>query len=196
MKPIVFLDLDGVFSDFVTGIHAAMGLEYDINQWPYPRDWNFFEHSPFTFAQVNRKCTARFWADLPWMEDGPDILGMIQKYLLPTDCAILTRPMEHLGSYTGKAQWVNQHIPDMRHRLIPTWIDKDELAHPKAVLIDDRQESIEAFERAGGTGILVPRPWNYRYEVFERGEAVDLIEKELREWMFMVQHSRMNLMPY
>lgn len=183
MKPIVYIDLDGVLSDFVTGIHKAMGVEYDIHNWPYPREWDFFSHAPFSFAQANAKCTSKFWAELPWMEDGPDILGVIQRYALPTDCAILTRPMDHLGSYTGKARWVNKHVPDFSKRLIPTWIDKHELAHPKAVLIDDRPESIAEFREAGGHGILVPRPWNEGHSRFERDMTVTYIEQRLIEWV-------------
>lgn len=190
MKPIVFIDLDGVLSDFTAGIHTAMGVEYDEAKWPYSRVWDWFGECPFTSAQANRKCTARFWANLPWTKDGPDILGMIQKYLLPTDCAILTRPMENLGSYTGKAQWVNKHIPELKHRLIPTWVGKEDLAHSLALLIDDRPESVEAFREAGGSAILVPRPWNSLSSVFEAGNAVDHIEYHLQQWMVTIDHPR------
>jgi len=37
---------------------------------------------------------------------------------------------------------------------------KEKLAAPCRLLIDDRSENVKAFRDAGGSAILVPRPWN------------------------------------
>jgi 5'(3')-deoxyribonucleotidase len=188
MKPIVYLDMDGVLSDFVSGIHHAMGVPYNIYQWPYPREWDFWGNGacPFTLKQANQKCTARFWASLPWMEDGQAILNAVLRIVGNVkNLAVLTKPMKNPESYTGKARWICIHAPMLSHRLIPTHIDKSEFARPGAILIDDREESVDQFRVAGGDAVLVARPWNSLWKFFNEGHAVDRINDDMKRlWTF------------
>jgi len=68
--------------------------------------------------------------------------------------------MPNPESYTGKALWVQKHLPEYSKRLIVTPVPKSEFAHRDILLIDDKDENVEGFVKAGGNAILVPRPWN------------------------------------
>ena len=61
--------------------------------------------------------------------------------------------------YEGKMMWIDRVMPDMKGKVIITE-HKHLLAAPGRVLYDDRDENIDAWERYGGIGRLVPRLWN------------------------------------
>lgn len=50
-------------------------------------------------------------------------------------------------------------MPSYSRRLILT-NRKEVFSGPGRALIDDRDENVEGWEKAGGIGVLVPRPWN------------------------------------
>jgi 5'(3')-deoxyribonucleotidase len=166
-KPTIFLDLDGVFVDFIGGIHAVFGRPFDLFRYPYTLDkWNFFEEAAFTFKDAAARCNEEFWVGLSWMYDGQTLMAKIAERTEPTDIMLLSSPMPHLGSFAGKIRWVQTNMPTLSKRCIITETSKGVFARPDAVLIDDRDLNIEEWEAAGGTGILVPRPWNKLHKVF------------------------------
>ncbi|KKL20176.1 hypothetical protein LCGC14_2458100, partial [marine sediment metagenome] len=69
-------------------------------------------------------------------------------------------PMPNLGSPSGKWDWVEHHIPELKKHTIITNVDKGTFAGHYRVLIDDKDENVNSFTTAGGRGILCPRPWN------------------------------------
>jgi len=165
----VFLDMDGVLVDFLGGLHRAFGVSYSIDTYPYEKGkWNMLEdiNRPFSdgkspFEVINDSCTIEFWRDLNWMYDGRELLTtIINKFTHADDIYLLTTPMPNFGSWTGKALWVNKHIPVFNERLIITQEPKKLFAGPDTLLIDDRSENVAEFVAAGGAAILVPRPWN------------------------------------
>lgn len=187
---IVYLDCDGVFADFVTGILAAMDYPYEgIDKWPWGRVFDIFPLIGTNWAEASKFCTAAFWADLPWMGDGRDILKEIWKRFRPDETMLLTKPMDHDDSYTGKAMWVTREMPELRRRLVPTHIAKSEFAYDfNSLLIDDSQDNCDAFGWAGGAAILVPRPWNSNDGIFFKGDAVKYIAEEMDTWINIVNH--------
>ena len=165
----VFLDMDGVLVDFLDGVHRAFNIPYSTDTHPYEKGkWNMLEdikrpfcEGNFSFETVNDLCTVGFWRGLNWMHDGHEILAaIVKKFTYSNEISLLTTPMPNFGSWTGKAYWVNKHIPTFNGRLIITQEPKKLFAGPDTLLIDDRDENIEEFEAAGGQGILVPRLWN------------------------------------
>ena len=150
----VMLDLDGVLVDFRRGVCEAFGRDDPSDSWTFWENWE-----GVTFKDVNDCCNESFWANLKWTHEGIDIFkAVFEKYT--NDIYLLTTPMPNLGSWTGKAQWVNKYIPVFNKRLIVTPVPKKLFADPDTLLIDDKDESIAEFVAAGGHGILVPRPWN------------------------------------
>jgi len=151
MIKTVYLDMDEVITDFNAGVCRQINLPYP------PKTYDFFED---VRLQVNDFCTTEFWANLDWTPDGHDILRLVTSTFKPEQIYLLTIPMPNPGSYTGKALWVQRHLPEYSKRLIVTPAPKSLFARPDTLLIDDKDENVEGFVKAGGNAILVPRPWN------------------------------------
>jgi 5'(3')-deoxyribonucleotidase len=191
----VYLDCDGVFADFVSGILQALGYpeEYDINKWPWGRVFDIFPLIGTDWKEASSHCTSDFWANLPWMSDGKEIYHEIFTRFNVAETMLLTKPMDNDESYTGKARWVTEHMPSMRRRMIPTHVPKQELAFGfNCLLLDDSQQNIDAFIAFGGAGILVPRPWNVNDHVFFAGDTVKYIGEMLDRWIDITDHPAKN----
>ena len=160
MIKTIYLDMDGVITDFVGAINERMSIPKDT----IPTKWAWVEDYGFTLEQANDWCTIDFWANLEWMSNGHDIIRLVTSIFKPEQIYLLTTPMPNPGSYTGKALWVQKHLPEYSKRLIITTAPKSLLAKPDTLLIDDKDENVEEFVKAGGYGILVNRPWNKGYE--------------------------------
>lgn len=187
---IVYLDCDGVYADFVTNILDAMGYSWPgYHGWPWGQTFDIFPDIGTTWIEASKYCDANFWANLSWMEDGRAILAEVFARFRPNETMLLTKPMEHDGSYTGKAQWVLSHIPDLARRIVPTHVPKYEFAYDfNCLLIDDSQTNYDQFVRAGGAGILVPRPYNANEEIFYAGDTVKYVAERMDKWIELVKH--------
>lgn len=155
----VFLDVDGILANFRKGIHDAF-----VKPYYYPTlssKWKFWDDWPeVTFEMVNAVCDTSFWKHLEWTEDGMDILQLIIGKFQSKQIYLLTTPMPNVESPTGKWMWVHQHLPEFYKRTIITQAPKHLLARPDTLLVDDKDENVKGFVKAGGQGLLVPRAWN------------------------------------
>lgn len=152
-----FLDLDGVIVDFIAGIIKFWNLKCthnDIKTWESLYD--FFDGTEEEFWAPLPEI---FWENLGFTPEAEAILDLIAPFK-PT---ILTAPPWTGAS--GKQRWIRKHLPEYfdhgRYLIGP---DKDIVAGPGRVLIDDGEHNIDAWVEAGGLGILVPRPWNRNRE--------------------------------
>lgn len=164
-KTKVFLDMDGVLTDFTRGWTDILGLPYAYSPYPFEIGvWDYFpellREYNVTFERVDDVCTHDFWANLPWMHDGRDILEAVLSRFDYENVYLLTSPMPNLGSPSGKWEWVERNIPSLKEQVIITNASKGLFAGPDRVLIDDKNENVQEFHRAGGEGIFCPRPWN------------------------------------
>lgn len=163
----IFLDMDGVLVNFLGGLHKALDVPYDINNYPYKKGkWNMltdikaFADIPATFEECNDCCTTSFWQNLKWMHDGHHILRAIYNRFNADKIYLLTTPMPNLESASGKMMWIKGNLPvHLKHTII-TQAPKHLLARPDTLLIDDKDENVDGFREAGGKALLVPRPWN------------------------------------
>jgi len=176
MIKTVFLDMDGVITDFVGEVNKRMGIPKET----IPSKWAWVEDFGYTLDQVNSWCTTEFWANLEWMPDGHDIMRLITQAFKPEQIYLLTTPMPNPESYTGKALWVQKHLPEYSKRLIVTSAPKSLFAQPDTLLFDDKDENVEGFSRAGGYGLLVPRPWNVDYGMAEY--TTQIVKERLEEY--------------
>ena len=166
--------MDDVLVDFMGGLHKTLNIPYNYKNYPYEKgNWDIlgyqikWQHYPdclVTLEECNQRCTTSFWANLDWMHDGRDILRTIMETLGLEKVYFLTTPMPNLESASGKMMWVNGNLPIYLKRTIITQAPKSLLAKPNTLLIDDKDENVEEFTKAGGYGILVNRPWNKGYE--------------------------------
>lgn len=162
----VFLDMDGVLVDFMTPACHIVGIN------PPPDQYEFFGNKE---DDVNKACNERFWLELEWMPDGREILDLIEGAFKEDQVFIVSQPMDNADSWTGKRCWIELHIPLYRHRLIITHASKSILASPETLLIDDKDENVDDFIKAGGNAILIPRPWNR----LRRHKVIPYLKREI-----------------
>ena len=134
----IYCDMDGVLADFESGYEELTGIDL---RGEFKKGDDFWD--PIKVAGVG------FWAGLKWMSDGQELWD----YLKPFNPVLLSAPSREQSSRIGKHVWVKHKIPGTK--LILRYAkQKQELATPESILIDDRQINIDQWEAAGGIGIL------------------------------------------
>jgi ribosome-binding factor A len=134
----IYCDMDGVLADFESGYEKLTGVDL---KGEFKKGDDFWD--PIKVAGVG------FWAGLKWMPDGQKLWD----YIKPLKPEILSAPSREESSRIGKAVWVKYKLPGTK--LILRYAkQKQELATPESILIDDRQVNIDQWEAAGGIGIL------------------------------------------
>lgn len=161
----IFLDLDGVVTDFVTDAMRYNGVEDFI--YPVECGWDVVmacnrlrDKKGLPLLKTSEfwdtlDCLF-FWADLKPYPGALDFVERVSKY---GELYIATSPTESPLSSWGKHMWINKHLPEYSRRFF-IGPQKHLLADRDSVLIDDSDSNCKKFEEAGGTSILVPRPWN------------------------------------
>lgn len=171
MRPVCYLDLDGVLVDFVGGAlrRHGRGLEPSEVRWGFPSQIGFGGvDDPAFWAPLGRA----FWAGLDWTHEGKGLLAAVES-LFGDRVALMTSPCETEGCVEGKRDWVRRHLPGYQRR---TFVGgaKHLAAGPGKLLIDDREENVDAFAAEGGHALLVPRPWNRHRERTDASGRFDL----------------------
>ena len=134
----IYCDMDGVLADFESGYEKLTGIDL---RGEFQKGDDFWD--PISKAGVG------FWAGLKWMPDGQKLWD----YIKPYKPDLLSAPSREESSRIGKAVWVKHKLPGTK--LILRYAkQKQELANPESILIDDRQVNIDQWEAAGGIGIL------------------------------------------
>lgn len=171
-----FLDVDGVLADFNAGIYRKLGLPYDPLTWAHakgPDGWDFHKDLNMSFAEMSGLCDETFWENLPWWYDGRDILRIVLDHFGQQNITLLTTPMPHYQSPTGKWLWIKKNLPEYEWQTMICCGKKDVLATlPGSILIDDCQRNVDAWEKAGGLAVLVPRWWNNLWPQFHGAALV------------------------
>ena len=134
----IYCDMDGVLADFESGYEKLTGIDL---RGEFQKGDDFWD--PISKAGVG------FWAGLKWMPGGQELWD----YIKPFDPKLLSAPSREQSSRIGKAVWVKHKIPGTK-LILRYASQKQELATPESILIDDRQVNIDQWEAAGGIGIL------------------------------------------
>jgi len=134
----IYCDMDGVLVDFERGYEELTGIDL---RGEFQKGDDFWD--PISEKGVG------FWAGLKWMPDGQELWN----YLKPYKPDLLSAPSREDSSRIGKHVWVKHKIPGTK-LILRYASQKQELANPESILIDDRQVNIDQWEAAGGIGIL------------------------------------------
>ncbi|HEC03675.1 MAG TPA: hypothetical protein ENI81_09085 [Phycisphaerales bacterium] len=151
-----FVDLDGVLVDTVGEMFRRFG------RGKTPRD---LKGSYDTRTALGLTCDpwsqfgGKFWSEAPWMEGSHDWFRHLAGAGGSENIYLCSSPTHEPDSAAGKLRWIQQHLPYYARRYVLTPC-KELLAGPDCMLIDDCDDVVDAFVRAGGRAILVPRPWN------------------------------------
>lgn len=134
----IYCDMDGVLADFEKGYEKLTGINLQVEKPEGAKFWD-----PIQKAGVG------FWAGLEWMSDGKQLWD----YIKDKDTKLLSAPSRDKSSRIGKHVWVKHKIPGTK-LILRYASQKQELATPTSILIDDRKPNIDQWEAAGGIGIL------------------------------------------
>lgn len=154
MKPVCYLDLDGVLVDFVGGAFELHGKSIPPDQVRY----DCWEQMDLTEAEFFAPMGREFWANLKWTDEGPWLFRELEK-IFHEEIVLVTAPCKTDGCRDGKTDWVRKHLPKYEDSL-NICRAKHKLAAPSKLLVDDRQGNTDKFIARCGKAVLVPRPWN------------------------------------
>lgn len=166
-----YLDMDGVICSFVRQVLRAHGLEYkDIFSERKKYPWQLETLFPYKISKNDFWAPTRnshFWASMEPTEQAEDIVDILTHHFGIGKVHILSTPTMDPSCMVGKVEWIKKHFPQFSRKYAFS-CRKDIFSNPRALLVDDKQSTIEKFQ-AGGNGFLVARPWN---DSFEREEFI------------------------
>lgn len=134
-KPTIFLDIDGVLTDFEGHARAGgkMGLDGKLD--------------------YERLDDHEWWVRMPAYDGARNFYNDVKRQ---GTVKFLTGPVMTPACYSGKAAWLSLFLKSkwsLRDLIICPSKDKSLLARTGRILIDDRAENVKAWNDAGGVGI-------------------------------------------
>lgn len=141
---MIYVDMDGVIANFTKRYMEKFGVHPDI-----PRKNKDF--GPNFVKVIND-------GDFGTLEPMPDmhvLLGFLNSLSIPKEILSSTaRPENHGMIAPQKQMWLNKHNIAYPANFVPGKQHKAKYATPNSVLIDDTPSVIDAWNQAGGIGIL------------------------------------------
>ena len=143
----VYLDMDGVLANFNKRFEDLSGMTPSEFESKYGKNkfWDF----------IDEDHKVSFWVGIEEMPGARDLVQAVKNY----NFELLTSPSTKKQSYLGKILWVRNHSDlfggkprinfkkaKEKHLIKPQLSEKD-------ILIDDREDTIDRWNAAGGTGI-------------------------------------------
>ena len=171
----IFLDMDGVISDFIGGACRLFDRDDALRNWPLgERDApKAFGVSTSLFWEKIDGAGADYWANLepyPWCQE---LIRLIKE---TAPFTILSAPSLGVECPTGKLRWLRAHLGAGFHDHL-FGHQKYFCAKPGHVLIDDSEPNVNRFREHGGSAILFPQPWNANHTITDR---LGYVAQELR----------------
>jgi hypothetical protein len=158
-KYYIFSDMDGVLADFDKGYKDLTGMTtHHADAQGKKEFWKIFRDS-LKEKGISEK---EYWAGLDWMSDGKkywDYIKQYNPYVLTAPSVNFDAPEdqryspEYNESMQGKLDW-GQRLSNMRKMYFASAKNKVKFARPNTILIDDRKDTIDAWNAAGGIGIF------------------------------------------
>jgi hypothetical protein len=136
-KHIIFCDLDGVLADFEQGVRNKFKKNID-------------ELKPtLMWGVINKSKT--FFETLPWMEKGRELWSRIEQY----NPIILTGvPPSSSTAVEQKIRWCQRELGPNVKVITCATKDKPNYCTYGSILIDDRTDNLNAWNKKGGKFIL------------------------------------------
>ena len=147
-----FVDLHGVLIDFV----GQCNERFDVDIYSDPKhhgDW----HAPAKvipdFVRRVSEQEAEFWATMALLPKAHELIANFDSPI------ISTTPWGNAASFVGTKALIELHFPDTPF----IFADKKHVLAAGNTLIDDKEENIDMWRRAGGVGILHPGLMNRKH---------------------------------
>lgn len=156
--PKIYLDLDGVVADLVGKWSELTGFSREDIEHGY---WNNREIKKQIWKTTNKalKQGVEIWYDLDLMPDAMTLWRFLvkNKGIVGYEIEILTATGRNRQEEVAdmKARWVAKHLSStVTTTTVRDGVQKADYADDDSILIDDQPKNIDAWERAGGVGIL------------------------------------------
>ncbi len=171
MKPIIYLDMDGVCTDFASAGIIANGR----NPSEVFRLWseNFRgEFLPYKVMGIDMDSYwdavaaegEAFWVNLPAYKWYAELYHSLRNF---GEVLFLTSGTYSPWSLSGKLKWLQMRFGKSFQGYIMT-AKKHLLANGATILIDDYDTNVVAFQKHGGNAVLFPQLWNSNHEIADR----------------------------
>jgi 5'(3')-deoxyribonucleotidase len=182
IEPVIYLDLDGVCVDFVNASIQANGFDPDEIARKWSRDFKG-EYRVWEVLGILREDYwdtialqgEDFWRDLEAYDWYDQLYGGLCEIAPVIFLSSSTRTPSCLS---GKLHWLQDRFGVTFRDFIFTG-QKQQLASPAALLVDDYGSNVESFRGAGGHAILFPQVWNQNNHVEDK---LSYTLKEARDW--------------
>lgn len=135
----IFCDLDGVLADFA-------GRFKEFEHGTIDEFTERHNHDDAILWSFIKKKDPEFFLNLKMMSDGKELWNYINQF----DPIILTKIPRWARASLDKKKWVKKHLGNVK---VITTTKKEKYVELGAILIDDMDENLEAWEKAGGIGI-------------------------------------------
>lgn len=159
----VLIDMDEVLADFVGGacrIHGTTKAELfkvqEPGSWDISRPLGTIirrEMSDVDFWNPINTAGEDFWSGLERLSGAIHVLDLVKS--ITPDWYIVSAPSHCHTSHVGKIKWLKKQFGEEFNRFVLT-PHKHLFAKPGVVLIDDREENVRKFIRAGGEALVYP----------------------------------------
>jgi hypothetical protein len=151
VKPIVYLDMDGVLADFFGGVEFLYGVEH----W---KQLTNDKTKDLKKEVIDRITGTDFFAVLPKFPTADALIDMVKKFT-GGNFSINTSPLrgDHENSAKYKKVWISNNIETPDDIVVTGRKEtyaKDKGTGTPNILIDDRPINIQRWQAAGGYGIL------------------------------------------
>ena len=154
-KYTLYCDMDGVLCDFDSRFLQVLGdvgkKYYSIKGITSAQDFEDKYGKEEFWKFIDKTVGVRYWVGMDWTPSGAKLWNFIKKY----NPILLTSPSRDNNSRLGKRLWVKNHIPGTPVVFKYSKVKQD-MATPTSILIDDRMDTIDRWNAAGGIGIYHP----------------------------------------
>lgn len=177
---MIFLDMDGVLSDFCGGVGKMFGVNKEelYTGW-LPHHENVASRlgveSGKVWARINSNPT--FWSGLepyPWVDELIEYLDKEagQKLFICSSPGMLS---EH--AINGKVAWLKKYTGSRFRKNYFFTSEKWALAAPGRILVDDDTSKCKGFQACGGQVIQFPAKWNPNKD--RANNPIEFVKEEL-----------------
>lgn len=158
-RPHLYLDMDGVQADFFTAWAKWHNQKFGQSHVERYKDIGSREQREQSISELSAEgpeFIERFFATLPALSGGQQLVRWLRQNRIPF--TVLSAPLRGMNapSIAGKKTWLDAHNPGTSASAIFTG-DKARLAQAGGrpnVLVDDFKKYVNAWQDAGGIGIL------------------------------------------
>lgn len=144
----LYVDMDGVIADFMAGVRTE--LNFDVEEARLETD-SKYRNQFWKAIRAHSKAGGEIWRHLPQMSDAMVLWNYVKQHN-PTILTAAGDPM--YNATPQKHAWVKEHLGNVPVIVTAKSAEKAQYAEPNAILIDDRQKSIQPWTAAGGIGIF------------------------------------------